>query len=130
MFKKIVSLLLIYTVFLLSSFSVKVFGQTQTQVIDLRSPSEEISSKNNLKELFAEETAKAKSEKSFTKENADRLQKESLNQTAKKNNFSMAAKVGVGVGIAAAVILIIVLATRDDDSSSPGNVQCVRAPCP
>ena len=127
MLKKFVSMILICAVVVLPSFSVQVCGQTQSA--GSRQSGKEVSSKGNLKEVFAKEVANAKSEKSFTKEDADRLEKESAKQTAMKNNFSP-AKIAIGVGIAAAVMLIVYLVTRDNDDDPPGFVQCVRAPCP
>jgi len=120
-------MILVCAVVVLPSFSVQVCGQTQSA--NSRLSGKEVSSKDNLKEVFAKEVANAKSEKSFTKEDADRLQKESVKQTAMRNNF-LPAKIAIGVGIAAAVALIVYLVTRNDDDDPPRFVQCVGTPCP
>ena len=127
MLKKFVSMILICAVVVLPSFSVQVCGQIQSA--NSRQSGKEVSSKDNLKEVFAKEVANAKSEKSFTKEDADRLEKESVKQTAMKNNFSP-AKIAISVGIVAAVALIVYLVTRKDDDDPPRFVQCVGTPCP
>lgn len=127
MLKKFVSLILIGAIVVLPSFSIQIFGQKQSA--GSRQSGKEVSSKGNLKDVFAKEVANAKSEKSFTKADADKLEKESVKQAVPKNNFS-GFQIGIGVAIAATVILIIVLATRDKDDDPPVFTQCVRAPCP
>jgi len=132
MLKKTVTLLLTVAIGLLSNISVitQTLNRQGAESIK-RSNVEESSPKSNLREFLVRETHQIKTDKLFTEADAKRLEKESLNRQVKRNNLSTTAKVGIGLGVGAAVILIVVLATRGDNETPLGPVQCgIRSPCP
>lgn len=118
MLKIITSLLLVYSICLMSNLPSLAQSRQQPNRLQVgHLPNDD--PKISLKEFFAKETEKSKSAKPFTQADVDRLEKESINQTTKRNNLSTTTKVVIGVGIAAVVILVVVLATRGGDDDPP-----------
>lgn len=112
MMKKFVSIFLIYVLVLLSCFS--TLAQTQSQIS--KEPNSPSAAKNDLKAVFAKEIRKS-GELNITMADIEKLEKNSIKSSLKKNNLSAKQKtwIWVGVGAAAAVTVLILLTRKDDD---------------
>ena len=110
MMKKFVSIFLIYVLILLSCFS--TLAQTQNQIS--KEPNLPAAAKNNLKAVFAKKTRKF-DELNITMADIEKLEKNSIKSSLKKNNLSAKQKTWIWVGVGAAAVTVLILLTRKDD---------------
>jgi len=104
MIKKLVSLLLICGVFALPDF---IFGQSGTN-----------NSVSNLRQVFAEETARINSSAlDFNKLEREQMKSVSKSKWTKRQKTLL----WVGVGAAIAATVIIIIASRNDNDSAENN---------
>ena len=123
MHKKFVSLLMIYSILLLSCFS--SLAQTPHRLSKELNPPP--AQKNNLKEIFAEEIQKS-NESVLTTIDFEKLEKNSVKQMSKRNNLSGSQKTFIWVGIGAAVaVTALILLTRKKDE---GKICFLGVPAP
>ena len=104
MLKKLVGLSLIYSVFLLTSFPVEAFAQTQSNP----SKKEQVSQKPNVKKAFTKEISKSKLAASETSVDFNKIEKDQYKKVQKKG-LTGKEKTLIVVIIAAAVIGAIIL---------------------
>lgn len=110
MLKKIVSLTLIYTVFLLTGFSSQVFAQAKTIAPkNEKAVTAKTETNEDVKKVFQKELSKSKLEKSEASVNFDKIEKDQYKQVQKGNGLSQKEKVGIVLIIIAAVVGAILL---------------------
>jgi ElaB/YqjD/DUF883 family membrane-anchored ribosome-binding protein len=86
-------------------------AQTQYQLSEKQNPP--LVENKNLREIFTKENQKTKDNLSFTTADAERLEKQFIEQKIKRNNFSAKQKTWLWIGIGAGVgVAILILATR------------------
>lgn len=111
MLKKVTSLLLIHAIFLLSSFSTQISGQTQinalkadTSKVDI-SKIEEISPKTDVKKVFSKDLQKSKSITEVSEIDFKKMEKADMKGTAKakmshsQRNWLIVFFVALAVGV-------------------------------
>lgn len=115
MLKKVTSLLLIYTIFLLSSFSTQIFAQTQpnalradTSKADI-SKIEEIAPKTDVKKAFSKDLQKSKSITEVSEIDFKKIEKADM-KTASKTKWTKKEKTFFVIFIVALVVGVTLLA--------------------
>lgn len=118
MLRKLVSLLVMCGVFVLPG---SIFGQSDILQNNAASGS-------NLKQIFAEETAKIKSaETDFNKLEAEQMKSASKSKWTKQQKTLL--WVGIGAAVAATVIIVLVSRNNNDDEDNCF-VTCLAVGCP
>ncbi len=73
---------------------------------------------NNLRDTFTKENQRTKDKLFFTTADAERLEKQFIEQKIKRNNFSAKQKIWLWIGIGAgAGVAILILATRQRNNA-------------